>query len=357
MKAIELFFEHKIGINNFFPRKKEIDSNKLIISGSPFSGKTSLIMNHLQVNRFKNILYIDMNDTRSEDIDVFKILEFSKEKQVEIVVLENIEKLQHIELLASLDRCILSCMQHIEIEGFDHLVLYPPDFEEFLMLYKKSSDVKNSFNPFFKHGSIPHLINLNDLEFTIREQELLALLAFRGINIPLLKQIASLISHTSSTYRFYTQIKRYQKISKDTIYKDMDFMLQNNIVYEIKEYKALKPQSRFFLFDHALRDGLLASRDFIGVFANMLFCEMIKKGEKTINFTKNIDFLLSDKRIGIVSAPFINKDGGIKKIESILKEIQEIDIIYFVTLGNEFDFIYKEVRCEGIPFWEWAIRE
>ncbi len=357
MEAIELFYENKLGIGNFFPRKKSIESKKTMLLGSPFSGKTSLIMNHLLVGGYKHPLYIDMADQRADALDATAFKRFINEKKPSITIIENAQKLDNFDFLSEENEYIISATLPLNLEGFSTLELLPPDFEEFLMLYKKSSDVKNSFSAFFKGGSIPHLINCVDFDFIQKEQDLLALLGYRGVNLSLLKHIAAQVSRSTSIHRIYTLIKKNGKVSKDSLYKDIEHLLTQKIVFAIDEHGVSRPQKRFYLFDHALRDGLLASRDFTATFANMLFTEMRKKKGERIEFTANIDFLFPDSSTCVIAAPFLNEEAAEKKMIGILKDFVNTNEVDFVTLGNSFAFDYKGVHCEGIPFWEWALRE
>ncbi|HJE65943.1 MAG TPA: ATP-binding protein, partial [Campylobacter avium] len=114
---------------------------------------------------------------------------------------------------------------------------------------------------------------------------------------------------------------------------------------------------RVYFRDFALRNALCIKKDFNKLFANLVFCELLKL-KKKLSYDKNFDFILKDEKIAFVaSLPLLDVDLLILKAKKLIPKALEANIfhIVFISLSNENSFYESGVKVEILPFENWAL--
>ena len=79
MEILKYLYENPPKINNFLPRKLQIDTKFALLFGAPLCGKSTLAIAHL--SRFDKFLYVDLDDIRAR-VDLKIINEFVLKFQI-----------------------------------------------------------------------------------------------------------------------------------------------------------------------------------------------------------------------------------------------------------------------------------
>ena len=354
METLENLYEIKHKNNHFFTRKFSITSKRTLIKGVKKSGKTSLIIDYISNFNEKEVLYIDLNDTRVNKNEIAKNLNtFIKTNPIKILVIENFD---NSFVLPNVEEIILTCNKNLD--GFDSFTLYPLDFEEFISFDLRHSNVEHIFNLYANSGSYPQIIlnSTNSVYWSM--QEMLQVMIKDEKEFEIFKALSLYQSSSISLFKIYNQLKDKIKISKDKLYGSVKKLEDEKMIFLTPKYNSPKSAKKLYLIDFALKNALTFKREFLKRFENMVFLELIKKN-KIIFYTDKIDLYIPSENYAIFCIPFIPPEMVKLKLGKILLHVKELNIqkIDIVTVGNEGEFWLKNIKCSIIPFWEWALRD
>jgi len=358
MNLLETLYEIKLKNTIFYDRKVRITAKKTLLLGPKKSGKTHLIVDYLQNFDSKEYLYIDFDDTRVsyEEIDNQKLDNFISKNRIKVVVLENFDfsfsPPNAEELIITTDSI------ETRVQNFQHLHLYPLDFEEFIAFDKRHFNIEQLFSIFSKRGGIPEVVLYNERNYQGEFQRLSKELFESKNEFLVFKKFCELQSNRASLFQIYNQLKNTMKISKDFLYSLSQNLAKRELVLFLEKYGQKRALKKIYIFDFAIKNGLTFKKDFIKRFENMVFLELYRR-EKVLYYTDSLDFFIPEKRVGIICSlftPLENLKQKMKKISAHLKSIhvEKIDII---TIGNEGEFELENMKFRQIPFWEWALGE
>ena len=354
MQLLEYFYDRDNEITTYYQRKFNIsDSNRLLIYGSPSSGKSSLVLDYLMRYDSEEILYIDFLDPKFQFIDMMEedIEEFVQANQIEIVVLDHYshEYFERLPLVKKL--IILSDRFYNYGEDFEYLELPLLDYEEFFSFQKRGTEVQ-LFNQFLKQGTLPSLaINSTPKEqlfqtfiqshFDKSEQKLLAILAHFNTS-------------TVTTHQLYSYAKERYKISKDLIYRQMREFKEKSIIMFISDYS--NPNSKkLIFFDFALAKYLSLTQNFIKQFDSMVALSLIKHNIPIKTFA--LAGYITNQNTLITPAPFESEESYYKKADKKSTSFKKAKIkkVYIVTVTLHYNFKIKDIEFEALPFYEWIV--
>ena len=153
MKLLEENYQINFSKINFLERKIKIINSKTIICGPSKVGKSYLVYDFLSNFKNEDYLYIDFFDLRNKNItnELQFLDEFIKEKNVEVLILENFD---HQCKIPDCTNIILTSQKNIIYENFEKINLYALDFEEYLLFDSKHQNITQSFNSFLKYGNL-----------------------------------------------------------------------------------------------------------------------------------------------------------------------------------------------------------
>ncbi len=354
MELLENLYDIKHKNNHYYDRKLSITSKRTLINGVKKSGKTSLIIDYLSNFSQDEILYIDLKDTRVDKKIVIKNLDsFVKSKPIKILVIENFD---NSFKLPNTEEIILTCKENIE--GFDTISLYPLDFEEFISFDARHSNIEHIFQIYANTGSYPQIIlnSSNSVHWSM--QEMLHVMIDDTTEFEIFKKFSESQSSKISLFQIYNQLKSTIKISKDSLYKKVKKLENEKMLFLVEKYGSPKSTKKLFLIDFALKNALTFKKEFLKRFENMVFLELMKKGN-TIYYSDNIDIYIPKKNYAVLCIPFLPQEMIKLKLQKMLLHVKELDIkkIDIVTVGNEGNFWLKNTKCSIIPFWDWALQD
>jgi predicted AAA+ superfamily ATPase len=354
MELLENLYDIKHKNNHYYDRKLSITSKRTLICGVKKSGKTSLIIDYLSNFSQEEILYIDLKDTRVDKKIVIKNLNvFVKSKPIKILVIENFD---NSFKLPDIEEIILTCKE--KVEGFDIFYLYPLDFEEFISFDARHSNIEHIFQIYANTGSYPQVIlnSSNSVHWSM--QEMLHVMIDNTTEFEIFKKFSESQSSKVSLFQIYNQLKSTIKISKDSLYKKVKKLENEKMLFLVEKYGSPKSAKKLFLIDFALKNALTFKKEFLKRFENMVFLELMKKGN-IIYYSDSIDIYIPEKNYAVLCIPFLPQEMIKLKLQKILLHVKELGIkkIDIVTIGNEGKFWLKNTKCSIIPFWDWALQD
>ncbi len=356
MNRLEVLYEQEVKKIAFTVRKVRLEGDKIILKGPRHSGKTYLILDLLSTYKKEQFLYIDFADVRIDasiaaHLDAF----LQAHPKIELLVLEN------LDFAFPLPQCrriiITTSQRDFDLQGFAHLSLYPPDFEEFIAFDKKGGDVEQIFGHYANVGTFPQMLDVSRFAFVQTFQHLLSSYYTTPVELEILKTFALRQGTLVSVFAMFNLVKKHHKISKDKFY-DYTRKLQNEeVIFMVDKYGQKSTQKKLYMIDFAIRGALSFEKDFIRRFENMLFLELYKRGYE-IFYTERAEFYLPEQKIAILSLPFISEEVLVKRVEKGSEAFAKLGIekIYGVTMGTQMQFEVSGIGCEVLPFWSWALQ-
>ena len=275
MQLLEYFYDRNNDILSYQQRKFNLpEENKIILYGSPSSGKTSLVLDYLMNFDPESILYIDFQDPKFQFRDMMEedVEGFVEANEIEILILDHYEHEYFEKLPKAKKLIIVSNTYYIYGKEFHYLHLPLLDYEEFFSFQKRGTE-KQIFNLFLKQGTLPQLA----LQTSPKEQLFLSFIKshFNESEQKFLAVLAYFNGATVTTHQIYTHAKERYKISKDIIYKQVKSFQEQNIITFIEEFKSPK-QKKLLFFDFALAKYLTLTQGFQRQFETMIALSLDK---------------------------------------------------------------------------------
>ena len=203
MNILENLYQNPPKSREFLERKININGFKILIKGANGSGKSSLILNHL--NKFDNFLYIDLDDVRNFGIDFNNLNEFIKAKNIKALAIENLKS--KIELPNCDNIIISSDLNSLHIDEFEEFEIFGLDYEEFILFYRKNYEARTLFSHFLIRGNLAFSPFISEFETTAFLQKHIK--ASKGdLNSKILANIADFI-HPLGSRKFGRFLGKY----------------------------------------------------------------------------------------------------------------------------------------------------
>ena len=355
MQTLEILYENPPKSRVFLPRKKSITSKKTALFGPRFSGKSSIVIDHISNYKKEECLYIDFSDMRVNINEIEKNLqEFIAKKNIKLLVLEHFHESFQIP---QIDEIILTSTKPLHLKGFISEMVYPLDFEEFISFERKSLSIENSFNNFANIGTYPSIV-LRAHEEKYRNMQLLLHACTNTQNdIEILKTLSLFQSSKVSILQIYEILKTKTKLSKDTLYEQINHLHNEAVIFFLEKFEQPKATKKLYFIDFAMKNALTFKKDFLKRFENIIFSELLKK-ELKFFYTEHIDFYIPSENLAILCIPFLPAELIKRRFSKIKNELLSLGVkdIQVVTIGNEGGFVQSGINCEIIPFWQWALR-
>ena len=354
MQLLEYFYDRNNDIVNYHQRKFNLpDRDKILLYGSPASGKTSLVLDYLMNYDLELTLYIDFQDPKFQFRDMMEedVEGFVEANEIEILVLDHYEH-EYFEKLPKVKKLIIVSNTYYKyIENFHSLYLPLLDYEEFFSFQKRGTE-KQIFNLFLKQGTLPQLA----LQTTPKEQLFLQFIKshFSKSEQKLLTILAHFNGATVTTHQIYTYAKERYKISKDLIYKQIKHFQEQDIIIFIEEFNSSK-QKKLLFFDFALAKYLTLTQGFQRQFETMVALSLTKHNIHFKSFGTS-GFITYRKQL-IIPAPFESEERFWKKAHNRFSSYKKTDIkkIIVITVNAQYEFKIENIEFEALPFYEWVV--
>ncbi len=355
MNILDFLYEKDFKKITFWDRKVSVSAKKSFIKGVPKSGKSYLIYDYLSRFPKDRTLYIDLKDERVEKSEIVSRLEaFIENRKIQVLALDN------FDFSFSVPECeevVISSVEGEAPEGFEEIELYPLDFEEFLSFYKKYSNLETAFNLYAKIGTYPQIV-LNPKEEVVKSlQEIVKLSLDDGLKYKVFKEFALSQGNKRSLFQIFNKIKERERISKDRFYEICEELIREKFIFLLEKYGQKRAAKRVFLIDFVLKNAFTFQKDFIKLFENMIFLELLKR-KKEIFYLEGSDFYIPKEKRVVLPMPFLPLEMIRLKVKLFLEKVDDVDIslVEIITLGDENIFSEKKRVCEVLSFWDWALR-
>ncbi len=353
MNLLEYYQDQTPSSENFIPRKCQLPSKEDInLYGVRGSGKTTLVLDHIEEEEEEYRLYIDFQDPNLifNDIEALTLQHYIDKHGIKLLILDHYED-GLLHRFPNVERLIVITRIALEEKTLTSVELFPLDYEEFLAF--DSSSVQNrGFNNFLRSGTLPLLarsqksasLSMRSFfysDFSESEQKLLLILAQH---------------HTKhlTTNQIYTYAKEKFKISKDWLYKTMKSFTDEKVVLFIDD-RYQKSGKKMLLFDFAFAKYLTVGQPFIMQFDTMIALALMKHYIKVQ--TLGIHGYVTQDNELIIPAPFESEESLWVKSQnkfSLYKKygIQKVTI---VTVANAYEYDIEKLHFEALPFNEWSV--
>ena len=118
-----------------------------------------------------------------------------------------------------------------------------------------------------------------------------------------------------------------------------------------------KAAKKIFLIDFTIKGAFTFQRDFIKLFENMLFLELIKKDYKLF-YTDYIDLYEPNKKTAFLIMPFTPSEIIKMKLNILQKEFSKLKIekVHIITLEYEEEFEKDKIEYKIETFWNFATK-
>ena len=354
MQLLEYFYDRNNEITTYHQRKFNIPNrDKVLIYGSPASGKTSLALDYLMNFDQEDYIYIDFKDPKFNFKDIMEedIEGFIEANEIGVLVLDHY-KHHYFELLPKVKNLIIISSTNYDYgEEFKYLNLPLLDYEEFFSFQKRGTE-RQIFNLFLKQGTLPELA----LSIAPKEQMFLNFIKshFNKSEQNLLTVLAHFNGATVTTHQIYSYAKERYRISKDLIYKQIKEFEEQSIISFIFDIKHKKSKKLLF-FDFALAKYLTLSQTFPRQFETMIALSLHKHNILFRTFGL-IGYITENSHL-IISSPFESEDSFWKKAYNKFSSYKKVGIkkVYIITVANSYEFKIEDIEFEGLPFYEWIV--
>jgi hypothetical protein len=354
MQLLEYFYDRNNEITTYHQRKFNLpNTSKILLYGSPASGKTSMVLDHLMNHDSESSLYIDFQDPKFQFRDIMEedINGFIDANEIDLLILDHYLH-DYFEILPTVKKLIIvSDIYYDYGQASTSLHLPLLDYEEFFSFQKRGTETQ-IFNLFLKLGTLPQLAipsapkeqlfqNFIRSHFNESEQKLLNVLAyFNGATV--------------STFQLYTHAKERYKISKDLIYKQIKIFQERGVITFISDAHNSSSKKLLF-FDFALAKYLTLSQGFPRQFDTMVALSLHKHN---IQFKAlgSSGYVTEEKHL-ISPAPFESEESFWKKSHNkfTLYKKSSITKVYIITVTSHYNFRIENIEFEALPFYEWVV--
>lgn len=340
---------------HFNPRRFGIHANKIHIFGAPKSGKTSLALYYAKSH--KNPLYIDLQDLRNNN-DLIKqtLLKIAFEKKIDLLILDNIPsdffyQFTNLPHIAN----IITISQQSDISELQtpKLEILPLNFEEFISFDKQNLNINELFENFIKFGNLPFMLkDSKDLLKLEKKQQMLKSELQDDMDIFL--ELMRFQSHCVSIFQLYNILKKRAKMSKDRIYAVCDSFVKRGILRQISHLNKPKAPKKAFFFDFSIAFALSYERNFIAMFENMIFLEILskKKQHSCVFYSDKIPLICENTCY--FPMPFKSK-------EMIFQSLKNIDFMGFnaivITIDLNDEVVIGNNKIALVSFINFALDE
>ena len=354
MQLLELLYQREFKNISAVPRKLSIvEDDKIILCGARGSGKSYLIYDYLQFESYGSYLYIDFSDFRVAGITKENLERFIEEKKITTLVLENFD---FSFTPPTVLKTIITTTKYISLDGFVTKVLYPLDFEEFISFDKKFVSEQNTFNYFSIRGTYPLIVTSAKESYEKNFQLMLKSFYQDSLEFELVKELSLKQGSLITLLGLYKELKQKYKISKDKFYSLIKKLQEEYTIFLVPKFSSNSHFKKIYMIDFAIRGIVSYEKDFIKRFENIVFLELLKRGEE-VYYDDMIEFILPQKKSAISCILFLPEGLLRGRIDRLLPKLKELGLnkLRILTLDAEFSFKKDGIECEVMPFWSFAL--
>jgi predicted AAA+ superfamily ATPase len=353
MNLLNSYYSIEFKKIDFHDRKKHITKTNTIIYGPRFSGKSYMLYDLLSKQDSKDYLYIDFNDYRFDRGILSELDTFIDKNSIKIVAIDNFD--YSISLPSKTINIVTSDIL-IPLKGYKKLNLFPLDFEEYISFDTRNHTIEHIFDLYLKNSTFLNMLKVQKYQKIPQLRDNISLMAKSELELEILKVFFVNSGLKLSLFQVYNTLKSKMKVSKDKFYEIASDLVERQYIFTVQKYNQPRSAKKIYAIDFNLKLALSFDKNFSLTFENMIFLELVKRGKK-VYYTDYLTFYKPSKRLGILAIAFGDVEQIEKKINKIYKHLKELDItkIFVITIGEEESLQIKDIYCEIMPFWEWAL--
>ena len=348
------YYQNQLPTNdNYVTRKCQLPTDGDInLFGVRGSGKSSIVLDFLELEDQESVLYIDMDEPNLifSGLDIVTLQKFIDNNAVKVLVLDHYKKYDlpsfpNVQKLIIVSRI---CLEHNDLNSVE---IFPLDYEEFLAL-EVSHTQNRGFNNFLRLGTLPALARFP--KTSSQQMKLFFSSSFDKNEQKLLLILAQHHTKHLTTHQIYTYAKEKFKVSKDWLYRTMKLFSEEKLIYFIDD-RYQKSGKKMLLFDFAFAKYLTAGQPFIIQFDTMIAIAFIKHNIEVQTLGIH-GYVTSDNEL-IIPAPFESEDSLWVKSQNKFSIYKKYGIkkVTIVTVGNSYEYSIEKLNFEALPFNEWSI--
>ncbi len=340
--------------NTIFHSRKLVlpERGSFQVVGARGVGKSALVIEYLQSLSSLDWLYIDCQDPifALEDIDSALLEQFILEESIDTVVLDHYYEGFLESLPRSVQLILVSRRRLAEVE-LPTLELFGLDYEEFLS-FERDSSPTNSFNSFFKVGTLP-LATHKDASALNSAMRQFFYASFGEDESRLMLILARFQGRRLTTHQIYTYAKEYFRISKDWIYRTIKRFEEEKLIFFIEDID-VKGARKMIVYDYALSRYLAKEQPFAITFDAMIALALVKHGFEFSSFGGQ-GYIVGSELVS--PSPFDSEEQAWKKSYNLATKYHKIGIkhVWLITISEHYRFELGDISFEGIPFYEWSV--
>jgi len=348
---LEELYKTDLQIEKYHDRKFYIDNKSYQILGITHTGKTKLVKNYLLSLKKSTYLYIDCFDRRI-DIGLLNksLSSFIYKNKIDILALDNY--ISDIKIPNVSQIIVISQIKH-NLDNLNTITLYPLDYEEFLA-YEHKYD-STALTHFFQLGGFAHMHKISSDVRSIELQQMLSLV-LSEIEFEIIILCAKFMSQKLSAFTIYERLKQQRKISKDKLYKSFEELLSKGYIHMLEKFNHKRATKKIYLCDISLKTALTIDKNFIKLFENMIYLELLKSSTQCY-YDDDVDFYIPSNNEIILCKPFVDERRLFKKLEMIEAFIftHSIKKVTVITMSKEGNISHPLSKVDIIPFDIWAL--
>ncbi|KIM11868.1 MAG: hypothetical protein KU37_03155 [Sulfuricurvum sp. PC08-66] len=352
---LEELFEGSVKKSQAIERKIVLEAGRFLIVAPNGAGATSLLFNALHTLKPSTYLYIDWEDFRIDRARLIdELAPFCAKHAITTLAIDHYDPVLPLPNVPTL---YLTSTRPLSLEGFETLMLWPLDFEEFLAIDSRYESIETAFSHFLQIGGFPQMIHVAQAN-RVRVLQNLLTVHHSALEIAILQYVAGQLGHKLSLFQLFERLKATMKLSKDFFYKTFYDLIETRMLLQLERYAHPKAPKKLYLIDFALKNALSFQKNFSKLFENLILLELLKSGHLCY-YDEGIDFYLPDENRVVMAMPFANDTtlfALMQRIEGWLLA-HEVSRVEVVTMSSEAQIQHPYVRVEMLPFSRWALIE
>jgi predicted AAA+ superfamily ATPase len=353
MNLLNSYYNIEFKKIDFHDRKKHITKTNSIIYGPRFSGKSYMLYDLLSKLENREYIYIDFKDFRFDKAILEKLDDFILKNDIKVLAIDNFD--YSIELpKRSINIITTDTLK--PLKGYKKVNLLPLDFEEYISFDNRHQNIMHIFDLFLKNSTFLNMLHTQKHQKIPQLRDNINIMANTELELHILKILFQNSGLKLSLFQIFNTLKSRIKVSKDKFYEITNSFIDKQYIFTVEKYNSPRSAKKIYAIDFNLKLALSFDKNLSLTFENMIFLELVKRGKK-VYYTDYLTFYKPSKKIGILSIAFGDIEQIEKKVNKIYKHLKDMDIekVFVITIGEEASLSIKDISCEIIPFWEWAL--
>ncbi|MEO1941646.1 MAG: hypothetical protein ABGW77_01995 [Campylobacterales bacterium] len=315
-----------LGVRPPFPkrllaRKMQLSPGRIHIVGAPEVGKSCLALHFLKY-RYprRDWLYIDLQNPRYHS-------NWQEVSNCSLLVLDNWEGV-FPRPLPPIPLFLISSPRFPTPPNFKRVQLEGLDWDEFLLFYTHfhhtSPSGEELIQEYLRRGTLPGGVGLDLYHWEKYQRWVLERLP---APLELLQLLIGGLGSRLSIHRIYRELKRQIPISKDTLYRQVDELVEEGVLFTIPKWNSPRSLKKCFFYNPGV-GRLFQPVKFPNLLANYLYLHRFKGRE--VYYREGLTFYLPEEGLGIVVTSFPT----LRELQRLLRRLEGMEKLQKVEIWS-----------------------